>query len=109
MMNVESYRQYAADCVRQAQRSWAPEDGPLMIDYSTQQPGERLGAHAESIDTRDFRRFVKAVNGADFDIMLEIKDKEKSAVKAAQEKSERRGGRNEEESGERVEEEQEVG
>jgi UV DNA damage endonuclease len=70
------------DCIRQAEATWQPEDGPLMIDYSTQQPGERIGTHAESIDTRDFRRFLKQAKAAEFDLMLEIKDKEKSAVKA---------------------------
>jgi hypothetical protein len=31
---------------------------------------------------RDFRAFFKATSGVDFDIMCEIKDKEKSALKA---------------------------
>ena len=35
-----------------------------------------------SIDTSSFKNFIKDLNGLDFDIMLEIKDKENSALKA---------------------------
>jgi UV DNA damage endonuclease len=53
-----------------------------MVDYSTQQQGKRAGAHAETIDERDFRSFLQISMPYDFDIMLEIKDKEKSALSA---------------------------
>ncbi len=36
----------------------------------------------KSIDLKDFSRFIAAGAGLDFDIMLEIKDKEKSALRA---------------------------
>ncbi len=65
--------------------TWMPgRDGPPMVDYSSQQPGERLGKHAEHLDPDDFRRFLMASAGRDFDIMLEIKDKERSAAVALQ-------------------------
>jgi UV DNA damage endonuclease len=70
------------DCLRRAAGTWSGEDGPLMVDYSSQEPGDRVGTHAQSIDTKHFRKFVKDSSGADFDLMLEIKDKEKSALKA---------------------------
>ncbi len=53
-----------------------------MVDYSSQKKGERRGSHAEHIDLKHFARFVQATVGIDFDIMLEIKDKEKSALRA---------------------------
>jgi UV DNA damage endonuclease len=62
--------------------TWKKSDGIPMVDYSTQQQGKRAGAHAETIDERDFRSFLQISMPYDFDIMLEIKDKEKSALSA---------------------------
>ena len=63
-------------------KTWRKRDGILMVDYSSQEPGERKGRHAEHIDLADFRRFLKAARGIDCDVMLEIKDKEQSALAA---------------------------
>jgi UV DNA damage endonuclease len=65
-------------------RTWDNKDGVPMLDYSSQEPGERAGKHAETIDLAHFKRFLKTLNdfGFEGDLMLEIKDKEKSAVKA---------------------------
>ena len=53
-----------------------------LVDYSSQQKGQRIGKHAESIDEDKFAHFLQETQPFDFDIMLEIKDKEKSALKA---------------------------
>jgi UV DNA damage endonuclease len=63
-------------------KTWTEKDGVPMVDYSSQQPHGRKGKHAESIDLNSFKQFIKETEDFDFDIMLEIKDKEKSAVKA---------------------------
>ncbi len=63
-------------------KTWDEKDGLPMIDYSSQEPDEKEGKHAESIDEDDFRKFIKTSRPYDFDMMLEIKDKEKSALKA---------------------------
>ena len=34
MMNVESYRQYAADCVRQAQNEPTPEERNIVLNLA---------------------------------------------------------------------------
>jgi UV DNA damage endonuclease len=66
-----------------AQKTWNQyKDGVLMIDYSSQKPNGKVGQHAESIDEADFRSFLESTQRFDFDIMLEIKDKEVSALKA---------------------------
>ena len=65
-----------------AAATWRPEHGVPMVDYSNQERGHRLGTHAMAIDRSQFERFLVETRGLDFDIMLEIKDKEKSALKA---------------------------
>ncbi|HTY45006.1 MAG TPA: UV DNA damage repair endonuclease UvsE [Patescibacteria group bacterium] len=64
------------------QKTWGAKDGLPMVDYSSQKKGARPGAHAQSIDRKDFLRFLEATRPFDFDMMLEIKDKERSALMA---------------------------
>ena len=63
-------------------QTWKQDDGIPMVDYSSQEYGKRAGAHAEHIIADDFRQFLVTTRAADFDIMLEIKDKERSALEA---------------------------
>lgn len=63
-----------------ANQTWQKEDGPLMVDYSCQKPQSRLGQHADSINKKDFLLFLQDARGIEMDLMLEIKDKEKSAL-----------------------------
>jgi UV DNA damage endonuclease len=65
-----------------AEKTWRRQDGPPIIDYSTQQKGRRSGTHTQTIDLGHFRTFLNQVPEPGPDIMLEIKDKEKSALKA---------------------------
>jgi len=70
------------EAILQAQATWKKSDGLLMIDYSTQKADKRKGTHAITIDLSLFKDFIIETEGLDFDIMLEIKDKEKSAIEA---------------------------
>ncbi|MFO8110469.1 MAG: UV DNA damage repair endonuclease UvsE [Thermoplasmata archaeon] len=63
--------------------TWGKKDGKPMYDYSSQMPGERKGRHTEHIDVDDFKRFLEESKNHEFDLMLEIKDKEKSAIEAS--------------------------
>lgn len=63
-------------------QTWKPSDGIPLCDYSSQQPHSRLGSHAQHLDGEDFTVFLNTTQSYDIDIMLEIKDKEKSAQKA---------------------------
>lgn len=67
---------------KEVAKTWQNKDGLMVIDYSSQDPGKRKGNHIFSIDLKHFENFLKQVLGLDFDIMLEIKDKEKSALQA---------------------------
>ena len=53
-----------------------------MVDYSSQAPGARPGTHVHSLDAADFQTFLRDSRPHDFDLMLEIKDKERSALRA---------------------------
>ena len=71
-----------AEALRLAAQTWQPEDGILMMDYSSQAIGERKGKHTDHIKLGLFREFLTQLQGLDVDIMLEIKDKETSALAA---------------------------
>jgi UV DNA damage endonuclease len=64
------------------------KDGNPIIDYSSQSIGERKGKHAKTLDNNHFiymyNEFDKTTKEykVDLDIMLEIKDKDKSALSA---------------------------
>lgn len=63
-------------------KTWQSKDGLPMVDYSSQKPEAKLGSHTENIDVTDFEAFLAGTRPFDFDVMLEIKDKEASANKA---------------------------
>ncbi len=65
-----------------AARTWRKRDGIPIVDYSTQAHDNRRGAHASGLDKKAFLAFLKESLPFDFDLMLEIKDKEKSALRA---------------------------
>jgi UV DNA damage endonuclease len=62
--------------------TWQESDGIPMVDYSSQQRGQRPGSHAKTLNMANFKNFLHATRGLDFDLMLEIKDKETSGLKA---------------------------
>ena len=80
---VHNHGESRAEALRLAAQTWKQADGPPMVDYSQPAPGKPEGSHATSINIRQFRRFLSETSPLDFDVMLEIKDKEKSALKAA--------------------------
>ena len=73
------------EALKSAAKTWKEKDGLLMTDYSSQAPNARKGSHVTHIDLDDFKRYLKKTMDTDFDIMLEIKDKEKSALEAVKE------------------------
>lgn len=82
--SVKNNGEPLGECLKKAAQTWGSQDGILMVDYSSQEPGERVGKHAASLDASHFKRFLEESRPFDFDLMLEIKDKEKSALKALQ-------------------------
>lgn len=63
-------------------KTWSKKDGLPIVHYSSEHPIKGKPSHADHINLDHFRAFLKKTERYDFDIMLEIKDKEKSALKA---------------------------
>lgn len=61
--------------------TWKKEDGRQKIHYSQQKNGATVGAHSDTIDVNEFSEFYNSLKDKDIDIMLEVKDKNISAVK----------------------------
>ncbi|MBC7233585.1 MAG: UV DNA damage repair endonuclease UvsE [Chloroflexi bacterium] len=66
-----------------AAATWSQKDGLPMVDYSSPLPKGRTGSHAYSLNKAHFKRFLKESRPFDFDLMLEVKNKERSALLAA--------------------------
>jgi UV DNA damage endonuclease len=78
-----STAQTIKESLKLAAKSWNEKrDGVPMVDYSSQEPNGLPRQHSETIDLEDFSKFLKQTQPFDLDVMLEIKDKEKSAIKA---------------------------
>lgn len=67
-----------------ATATWSKADGLPMVDYSSPLNEGRVGSHAHTLDEAHFCRFLEESRPYDFDLMLEVKDKERSALRAAQ-------------------------
>ena len=61
--------------------TWKKEDGIMKIHFCQQDVKKRKGAHAMHIDADTFLEFIREREGLDMDIMLEVKDKNISAIK----------------------------
>ena len=71
------------EALRLAAATWHPTtDGVPMMDYSSQALGERKGKHTDDLVDDLFSNFLDQLQGLDFDLMLEIKNKEASALRA---------------------------
>ncbi len=66
--------------IKEVNKTWAKEDGLQKIHYSQQDPIKREGAHSFTITLSEFMDFKSKLEG-DLDIMLEVKDKNLSAIK----------------------------
>lgn len=61
--------------------TWRKEDGRPKIHYSQQAPNKKIGAHTQTINAEKFYEFYQSLADLEFDIMLEVKDKNRSAIK----------------------------
>lgn len=66
--------------IKKCNKTWTKEDGLQKIHYSQQNKEKRPGAHSLTIGVEKFKGFLDKLD-IDLDIMLEVKDKNLSAVK----------------------------
>lgn len=66
--------------IERANKTWTKKDGLQKIHYSQQDEAKRLGAHSTTIQLSKFMEFIEGLENR-LDIMLEVKDKNLSAVK----------------------------
>lgn len=71
----------AREWIGRCSATWQAADGPQKIHYAQQNPARRPGAHSETIAVDDFLDFVSPLAEMGLDVMLEVKDKNRSAVK----------------------------
>lgn len=67
--------------IKKAKTTWNKKDGRQKTHYSQQQINNRTGSHSKTIHIDEFVAYYDQVKDLDIDIMLEVKDKNLSAVK----------------------------
>ncbi len=67
--------------IMECAKSWSKADGRQKIHYSQPDKGKKPGAHALSIGVDEFLGFYECLGESKPDIMLEVKDKNISAIK----------------------------
>ncbi|WP_236896084.1 UV DNA damage repair endonuclease UvsE [Clostridium beijerinckii] len=67
--------------ISECNKTWKEKDGRQKIHYSQQDTLKKAGSHSNTIKINKFIEFYESVKGKDIDIMLEVKDKNFSAVK----------------------------
>lgn len=67
--------------ISECTKTWKFKDGTQKIHYSQQDPGKKPGSHSSTIRIKEFMDFYQTLPQKDLDIMLEVKDKNLSAVK----------------------------
>lgn len=67
--------------ISQVQKTWKEKDGKVKFHYSDQDLVKKNGAHSKSVVTKNFLNYIESIKYIDADVMLEVKDKEISAIK----------------------------
>lgn len=69
------------DLVKACSYTWQENDGRQKIHYSQQNRTKKPGAHSSTINIEEFMAFCNDITDIPLDIMLEVKDKNLSAIK----------------------------
>ena len=80
-INLPKTTKTEAEWISEVAKTWQPEDGKQKIHYSQQDPTKQPGAHTQTIKLETFLAFYHQLPDPTISIMLEVKDKNLSAVK----------------------------
>ena len=69
------------DIMVKVSKTWQKEDGHIKVHYSQQNLHKQTGAHSDTIIVKEFLKYYDEVKEFNPDIMLEVKDKDISAIK----------------------------
>lgn len=80
-INPSDIKMSEIEWINECRKTWKDKDGFQKIHYSQQDPFKKTGSHSTSIKLDEFMLFYESLGRNDIDIMLEVKDKNLSAVK----------------------------
>jgi UV DNA damage endonuclease len=69
------------EIIRRVIKTWKSIDGKIKLHYSDQDESKKGGAHSKFVNLKNFLSYLNRIQDIDADIMLEVKDKEISAIK----------------------------
>lgn len=69
------------ELIEECNKTWSKTDGKQKIHYSQTATNYRNGAHSKTIKAEEFLSFYNNLINKEIDIMLEVKDKNLSAIK----------------------------
>ena len=69
------------EIMKKVMKTWKEKDGNIKVHYSQQNLQKQIGAHSNTITTKIFLDYYDEIKEFNPDIMLEVKDKDISAIK----------------------------
>ncbi|MFT5871628.1 MAG: UV DNA damage endonuclease [Clostridium sp.] len=69
------------EIMKEVAKTWQEKDGSIKVHYSQQNLHKQIGAHSNTILIKSFLEYYEEVKEFNIDIMLEVKDKDISAIK----------------------------
>lgn len=80
-INLSSENKNESAWIKECKKTWLKKDGKQKIHYSQKDEEKKEGAHSASIELNIFKDFYQQLEDKDVDLMLEVKDKNLSAIK----------------------------
>lgn len=80
-LNPPKQKALPAEWIERCAETWKTADGRQKIHYSQQNKAGRPGAHSRTISAGPFLEFCEPIAQMDLDMMLEVKNKNLSALK----------------------------